>query len=459
MSKPKAQSKRVASLASLPPLHLNAAGIDVGSEFHFVAVPPDRDAQPVRKFGSFTVDLQGLADWLKSCGIDTVVLESTGVYWVALFELLESHGFEVLLVDPRRLKSVPGRKTDVVDCQWLQQLHTYGLLSGAFRPTEQVCVLRSYVRQRAMLVQQAAQHIQHMQKALHQMNVKLDKVVSALAGVTGMAIVRAILKGERDPVVLAQLRDFRCHSSEEVFAKALQGNWRDEHLFALQQAVALYDVYQQQIAECDQRIEACLAAFEDKSGGQAPPRKPSAPRKKRRRNEPDFEMREPLQRMTGVDLTQIDGLEGHTVLKVVSEIGTDMSRWPTVKHFTSWLSLCPGSKRSGGKVLSSRTKPSANRAAAALRMAATGLQRSQSALGAFFRRMRARLGTPKAITATAHKLARLIYFTLKHGWDYVDKGAEWYERQFQERLVRSLSRKAADLGFKLVPVASPEGSS
>jgi len=361
-------------------------------------------------------------------------------------------------VDPRRLKSVPGRKTDVVDCQWLQQLHTYGLLSGAFRPTEQVCVLRSYVRQRAMLVQQAAQHIQHMQKALHQMNVKLDKVVSALAGVTGMAIVRAILKGERDPVVLAQLRDFRCHNSEEVFVKALQGNWRDEHLFALQQAVALYDVYQQQIAECDQRIEACLAAFEDKSGGQAPPRKPSTPRKKRR-NEPGFEMREPLQRMAGVDLTQIDGLEGHTVLKVVSEIGTDMSRWPTVKHFTSWLSLCPGSKRSGGKVLSSRTKPSANRAAAALRMAATGLQRSPSALGAFFRRMKARLGTPKAITATAHKLARLIYFTLKHGWDYVDKGAEWYERQFQERLVRSLSRKAADLGFKLVPVDSPEGSS
>lgn len=462
MSKPKAKSKRSPSLSLLPRLHPHAAGIDVGSEFHFVAVPPDRDEQPVRKFGAFTVDLQALADWLQQCGIETIVMESTGIYWVALFELLETRGFEVLLVDPRRLKSVPGRKTDVVDCQWLQQLHTYGLLSGAFRPAEQVCVLRSYMRQREMLVQQAAQHIQHMQKALHQMNVKLDKVVSSLTGVTGMSILRAILEGERNPVVLAQWRDPRCQNSEETFAKALQGNWRDEHLFALRQAVALYDVYQQQIAECDQRIEACLAGFEDKSREPTLPQEeePTAAKKqrKKKRNEPGFEMREPLRRMAGVDLTQIDGLEGHTVLKVISEIGTDMSRWPTVKNFTSWLSLSPGNKRSGGRVLSGRTKPSANRAAAALRMAVNGLQRSQSALGAFFRRMKARLGTPKAITATAHKLARLIYFTLKHGWDYVDKGAEWYERQFQERLVKSLTKRAADLGFKLVPT-TPQGES
>lgn len=458
MSKPKVKSKGAPAVASLPSLHPSAAGIDVGSEFHFVAVPADRDAQPVRKFGAFTVDLQALAAWLEACGIETVVMESTGVYWVPLFELLESRGFEVLLVDPRRLKSVPGRKTDVVDCQWLQQLHTFGLLSGAFRPVEQVCVLRSYVRQRGMLVQHAAQHIQHMQKAMHQMNVKLDKVVSSLAGVTGMAIVRAILEGERDPVVLAQLRNPRCQNGEETFAKALQGTWRDEHLFALRQAVALYDVYQQRMAECDQRIESCLAEFEDKSGGQTRPQEAPRKRKTRGRNEPGFDLQEPLYRMTGVDLTRLEALEGHTILKVISEIGTDMGRWPTVKHFTSWLSLCPGNKQSGGKNLSGRTNRSANRAAAALRMAVSGLKHSQSALGAYFRRMRARLGVHKAITATAHKLARLIYLTLKNGWTYVDKGAEWYESQFKERNVRALTRRAAALGFQLVPMAA-EGSS
>ncbi len=438
----------------LPPqlaqVHLNAAGVDVGSEFHFVAVPPDRDEQPVRKFAAFTADLAALADWLAACGVETVVMESTGVYWIPLFELLESRGFAVLLVDPRRLKSVPGRKTDVVDCQWLQQLHTFGLLSGAFRPVEEVVVLRAYLRQRAMLVQYAAQHVQHMQKALAQMNVKLDKVLSDVTGVTGMAILEAILDGQRDPVALAEFRDERCKQSAQTIAKALEGHWREEHLFALRQAHALFRVYHEQIAQCDGRIEAHLATMTDRSGGQ--PLAPQSRRRGRKRNEPRFDMRQGVHRATGVDLTRIDGIDGHTALKLLGEIGADVSAWKTVKHFTSWLGLCPGNKQSGGKRLSGRTKPCANRAAAALRLAACGLHRSQTALGAYLRRMKARLGAPKAITATAHKLARLIYFTLKYGWSYVDKGADWYEQQFRKRLLKSLHARALQLGFTLTPI-------
>jgi transposase len=436
----------------LPPqlkqVHLNAAGIDVGSEFHFVAVPPDRDEQPVRKFGAFTADLVALADWLTGCGIETIAMESTAVYWVALFELLEARGFQVLLVDARRLKSVPGRKTDVVDCQWLQQLHTFGLLSGAFRPPEQVCVLRSYMRQRAMLVQYAAHHTQHMQKALQQMNVRLDKVISDVTGATGMAILGAILEGERDPAKLAELRHCRCQNDEATIAKALQGNWRDEHLFALRQALTLYKTYHQQIAECDRQIEAHLASFADKPE-ETPP--PPARTRKPCRNQLKFEAGRQVHRITGVDLTRIDGIDDHVALKVLSEIGSDMSRWPTVQHFTSWLGLCPGNKRSGGKALTGRTKRCDNRAAAALRMAASSLHRSKTALGAYLRRMKARLGAPKAITATAHKLARLIYYALKKGWNYVDPGQDWYEQQYKDRVFKALSRKASELGYNLVP--------
>lgn len=440
--------------ASLPPqlqqVNLNAAGIDVGSEFHWVAVGPERDPQPVRKFGAFTADLEALAEWLRRCGIETVALESTGVYWIALFELLESRGFQVLLVDPRRLKSVPGRKTDVLDCQWLQKLHTFGLLVGAFRPVEQVCVLRSYMRQRAMLVQYAAHHIQHMQKAMQQMNIKLEKVLSDITGVTGMAIVQAILAGERSPEKLAQLRRPGCHQDEATFAKALHGNWRDEHLFALRQALMLYTTYQQQIGECDRQIEAHLASFADHSEPT-----PLEPRKRKPSpNQLQFEARRQVHRITGIDLTRIDGIEDHTALKLISEIGTDMSRWPTVKHFTSWLGLCPGNKRSGGKSLSGRTKPSANRAAAALRIAASSLHRSPSALGAYLRRMKARLGTPKAITATAHKIARLLYYALKDGWDYVDPGQNWYEQQYRDRVLKNMHRRAQQFGFQLIPLTS-----
>jgi transposase len=454
----KPEKRRNASLpAQLQQVHLNAAGIDVGSEVHWVAVPPDRDPQPVRKFGAFTADLQSLADWLAQCGIETVVMESTGVYWVPLFELLEARGFETLLVDARRLKNVPGRKTDVLDCQWLQELHTFGLLTGAFRPTDEICVLRAYVRQRGMLVESASRHILHMQKALQQMNVRLEKVLSDITGLTGMAIIDAILGGERDPEVLAALRHEKCHHSEETIAKALHGNWREEHLFTLGQAVFLYRAYYAQIAECDRRIEAYLGSLPDASEGRPLP--PGRSPRSSHRSAPAFDTRQTVYRAAGVDLTRIDGISGHTALKILSEVGTDMSRWPSEKHFASWLGLCPNAKISGGKILSSRVLPSSNRVAAALRLAAAGLHHSQTALGAYLRRMKRNKGGPAAITATAHKLARLVYRVLKHGWTYVDRGVQWYEKQFQDRLLKSLTRKASQLGFQLVPAPPPQGCS
>ena len=381
-----AKERRVPQLSQVD---LDAAGIDVGATSHFVAVPEDRDEQCVREFGAFTVDLYRLADWLKGCGVETVAMESTGVYWIPLFQVLEEKGFHVKLVDPRRLKSVPGRKTDVVDCQWLQQLHTYGLLAGAFRPPEQIRELRSYLRQRSMLIRYASQHIQHMQKALTQMNLKLQHVVSDITGKTGMDIIRTIIAGERDPQELAKLRDYRNKADEQTIAKALQGHWREEHLFELAQAVELYDTYQEKIAECDRRIEVHLNTFEDRSDGALPDQKNNP--KRHQHNAPAFDIHGNIYRMTGVDLTTIDGIDGYTALKLISEIGLDMTRWPTVKHFTSWLGLCPGSKITGGKVKSSRTKPSANRAAASLRLAANSLHRSHSALGAFLRRKKAHL--------------------------------------------------------------------
>jgi transposase len=390
-----------------------------------------------------------MADWLATCGITTVALESTGVYWIPLFELLEGRGFEVLLVDPQQVQKIKGRpKSDVHDCQGLQRLHTFGLLAGAFRPPDQVCVLRSYLRQRAMLLTYASQHIQHMQKALTQMNLKLQHVVSDVTGETGMAIIRAILGGERDPGKLAHLRHYRCQHDEDTIAKALCGQWRDEHLFALAQAVALYDTYHEKIAECDRQIEAHLGTFADCQDREALP--PASRPRKRTRNRPHFDVRGALHRMTGVDLTAIEGIDEPTALTIISEIGLDMGQWPTVKHFTSWLGLCPHHRVSGGKVLSRSTKPCANRAATALRLAASCLQRSQSALGAFFRRMKARLGTPKAITATAHKLARLIYTMLKHGTASVRQNLADYEQHYRDRMVQSLMRRAKALGYALV---------
>jgi transposase len=440
MKKKKPTSKRSTKLPKHL-LHLNqhAAGIDIGSRSHFVAVPEGTDDQPVREFLTFTDDLERLAEWLISCGVTTVAMESTGIYWIPVFEILEYHGLEVRLVNARHVKNVPGRKSDVLDCQWLQQLHTYGLLRGAFRPADQVCTLRAYVRQRSTLVRSASVHIQRMQKALAQMNLQLHNVVTDITGMTGMSIIKAILAGERKPHTLAALRDKRCKNSEETIARSLHGNYRPEHLFSLQQAVELYDFYQQKIADCDQQILTQLKQF-DSPDNNDPDSKP--PRS----------MEEALQRMSGTDLSSINGINTNTALKIIAEIGIDMSRWKTVKHFTSWLGLCPGSKISGGKVLSSATKPVANRAAAALRMSAMTLFNSKSALGAYFRRQRSRLGAPKAITATAHKLARLIYNMLKYGSAFVDSGQEQYEERYRSRVLQGLKRKAQEMGYKLVSI-------
>jgi transposase len=430
--------------------HPNAAGIDVGSASHYVAVPPDRDDAPVREFPCFTADLHRLADWLQACGVDTVAMESTGVYWIALYELLERRGFKVLLVNARHVKNVPGRKSDVLDCQWLQQLMSYGLLRGAFRPDDAVCTLRSLTRQRDMLLRAQARHVQHMQKALAQMNVQLANVISDVVGATGQKILRAIVAGERDGNVLATHRDARIKASKEEIAASLQGNWRDEHVFALKQALALFDFYATQLAECDAAIDAQLQGLAAHDGAAAPGKKRS-----RSRNAPKFDLRQRMFAMCGVDLTRIDGIDVTTALVVLSEIGSDMSRFASIKHFTSWLGLCPGTRITGGKVLSGRTTPCANRAAQALRLAAAALRSSKSALGAYFRRMCARMDKPKAITAAAHKLARLVFTLLTKGQEYVDQGQDYFEERYRERVIRQLSQRATKLGLRVVASEPP----
>lgn len=430
--------------------HPNAAGIDIGSASHYVAVPPDRDDEPVREFASFTADLHRLADWLAACGVDTVAMESTGVYWIPLFELLQARGFTVLLVNARHVKNVSGRKSDVLDCQWLQQLMTYGLLRGAFRPADEVCALRSLSRQREMLLRSQGRHVQHMQKALTQMNIQLANVISDVVGVTGQKILRAIVAGERDGRTLAMFKDSRIKASADEIAKSLQGNWRAEHLFALKQALALFDFIGLQLAECDAAIEAQLHSLQAHDGEPAKGKKRS-----RARNAPKFDLRVQLFKMCGVDLTRIDGIDVTTALAVVSEIGVDMSRFATVKHFTSWLGLCPGTKITGGKLLSGKTKRCVNRAAQALRLAAAALRSSKSALGAYFRRMCSRMDKPKAVTAAAHKLARLIYTMLTKGEEYTDQGQDYYEERYRERVLRALSQRAAKLGMKVVAAEQP----
>jgi transposase len=447
------QQKQKVQVNALEQIHSNAAGIDIGSEEMYVAVPPGRDDESVRCFPTFTADLRRLADWLKSCQIDTVAMESTGVYWVPLFEILEARGFQVYLVNARHLKNVSGRKTDVLDCQWIQQLHTYGLLRPSFRPPEQIVAVRSLVRHREMLVEYRSAHIQHMQKALTQMNLRLANVLSDITGVTGMKIIRAILAGERDPKVLAQFRDERCKKSEAEITKSLEGHYKREQVFSLKQAVELYDFYDQQLRACDIELEAMYKAFEPPQDPGTPP--PTPHRGKPRKNQAHFDLAPALYRMTGVDLTQIDGLDALTIQKVLSEIGTDMSKWPTVKHFASWLRLCPNNKITGGKIIHTGVLPTQNHASTALRVAAFSLTHSDSALGAYYRRMRARIGAPAAITATAHKLARIIYFMLREHKPYHDFGADYFEQQHRAIVLRNLNRQAARLGFRLEPAGAP----
>lgn len=427
--------------------HPNAAGIDIGGASHFVAVPPDRDDEPVREFRCFTADLLRLADWLQACGVDTVAMESTGVFWIPLYELLQSRGLTVHLVNARHVRNVSGRKSDVLDCQWLQQLMSYGLLRGAFRPDEAICALRAVMRTREMLLEYQADHIRHMQKALTQMNLQLNTVIADVAGVSGQAIIRAILNGERDPHTLAALCDRRIRASREEVAQSLQGNWRAEHLFALRTAVNLYDAYHQEMLACDQQLEAMLAAMQRHTD-----EPPAKKRTSTSRNAPRFDVRTALFQMTGIDLTAINGIDVNTALKVIAEIGVDLSRFKSAKHFASWLGLCPGTKISGGKTLSGKTKRTTNRAAQALRLAAAALRHSQSALGAYYRRMAARMDRAKAITATAHKLARIIYAMLTKGQAFVDQGEAVYEERHRQRALRNLASKAAALGFALAPL-------
>ncbi|WP_041740084.1 IS110 family transposase [Calothrix sp. PCC 6303] len=426
----------------------NAAGIDIGASEHWVSVPIGRDSESVRRFGCFTSDLQAMVTWLKQCGIKTVAMESTSVYWIPMFQILETSGFEVRLVNAHFVKTVPGRKSDVLDCQWLQQLHTYGLLSGSFRPEDQICVLRSYIRQRDNLIRSSSTHILRMQKALQEMNLHLNQVLSDITGITGLKIIRAIVGGERDPKVLASMKDCRVKSSITEIEKALTGDYRTEHIFVLKQELHLYEIYIAQIQLCDIEIEQYLGSFEDKNGDKPP--LPPEKTKKTKGNSPQFDLRSHLYRISGVDFTAIDGFGVLTVQTLLSEVGLDPGRFPTVKHFTSWLGLCPGSRISGGKVLSSKTRKVVNRAATALRVAAQSLASSKSAAGAFYRRKKAQLGAPKAITATAHKLARIFYHMWKHGDTYVDTGANSYEHKYKQRAISNLKKKAKDLGFDLV---------
>lgn len=440
------------SLDSLEQINLNAAGLDIGAEEIWACVPEGRDEVSVRVFETFTVDLYDLANWLRACGVETVAMESTGVYWIPVFEILEERGFELYLVNARHVKNVTGRKTDLLDCQWVQQLHTYGLLQASFQLDEQMAVLRAYVRHRGNLIRYRSSHIQHMQKALTLMNLQLTTVISDITGETGMKIIRAIVAGARDPVQLARFRHPRCANSEETIAKALQGNYRAEHLFALKQALALYDFYNLQIEACDEELQKQYAAFSPQVDIEA---KPLSPRpRKARANEPEFDLRTYLYQMTGVDLTRIDGLDVLTVQEIIAEIGLDMSKWPTVKHFTAWLGLAPNNQITGGKVRKRDTQKTTNRANTALRLAAQAVARSDSALGAYYRRKPAQLGAPKAITATAHKIARIIYFMLKNRQEYHDPGADYYEEQYRQRAITNLKRKAKKLGLEVVPAAA-----
>jgi transposase len=427
----------------------HAAGIDVGASSHWVAVPRDATEDPVREFGPMTDDLNAMADWLLASGVDTVALESTGVYWIPVFEVLEQRGLKVWLVDARQMKYVPGRKSDIQDCQWLQKLMSLGFLRAAWRPEGDVCVVRAVARQREVLLAEQASWVQRMQKSLVQMNIQLTEVLTDVMGTTGQAIIRAIVAGERDPKALAKHRDRRVKASAEKVTKALTGNWRDEHLFVLCQALAMYDDIARHLTECDAKLQALLRAL-----GQCNVDLGKAPRTGSKLRD-QFDARQILANWAGVDLTRINGLGLTAVMKILSELGPDLSRFATVKHFCSWLGLCPGTKISGGKVLSANTKSSANRVRQTLKMAAMSLSRSNSALGAFYRRLCSRMDKPSANTATAHKLARMVYFMLTRGEDFVDQGQQRYEEQQRQRSIAALKRRAAALGFDINPTPAP----
>jgi len=433
-----------------PPLvQPDAAGIDIGATEIYVAVPPDRDPEPVRSFETFTPDLIALADWLQACGIRSVAMESTGVFWIPLFQILEERGLEVCLVNARHVKNVPGRKTDVLDCQWLQYLHSVGLLHASFRPKQAVCALRALLRHRDNLVRMSCQHIQHIQKALSQMNLQLHHVISDITGTTGLAILDAVIRGERNPDTLAELRDRRIKASAETIAKSLVGDYRPEHLFTLGQSVASYRYYRKLMADCDGEIQRQLEDFESKA--EPPPTQPAQKLSARRQVEENLTQQH--WRILGVDLTAVPGISSPTVQVLLAEIGPDWSKFRSASAFASWLGLCPHNQISGGQVLSSRTRKVNNRAATAFRLAANSLHHSHSYLGEYYRRMRAKLGAPKAITAAAHKLARIAYHLLTTGQAYEESVFAAQETKSKQRAQTRLEAQARALGFHLAPIA------
>lgn len=446
-------------LEDRPLLEPNAAGIDIGAREIFVAVPPDRDENPVRVFPTFTEDLQQLAAWLVKCGVTTAAMESTGVYWIPLYDMLEQYGVKPCLVDARHMKNVPGRRTDWHECQWIQYLHSVGLLRSAFRPEDDVCAVRALTRHRNDLVQLASQHIQHMHKSLTQMNLQLHHVISDLTGLTGMAIVDAIVVGERDAGVLAKLRDPHVKASEETIRKSLVGNWRAEHLFTLRQSRDLYRTYQQQIAACEDEIEKLLQQFQPRVDPNEKPLPPDGKRHRRKRNKrkkdgppaSGFDLRTESYKLFGVDLTQIPGLET-LPLPLFSEVGRDMRKWPSAGHFASWLLLCPDNDISGGRVLWKGIRKGNNRAGQMFRLAANSLHHNNTPLGAYLRRMKAKLGPAGGITATARKIAIIFYTMVKGQVEY--DATLWAQRdaQREKRFEEKVKRQAQQLGYQLVPI-------
>ena len=436
-------------------IHPDAAGIDIGNESHYVAVPPTRDTESVRRFGCTTAELKAMAGWLKQCGIRTVAMQSTGVYWIAVYDILEQAGLEVYLVNARETKNLPGRKSDVQESQWLMKLHTYGLLRNSFRPSQEIRTMRTYWRQRNDLVRAAGRHIQRIQKALTQMNLQLANVLSDLSGVTGQAIIKAILAGQRDPHKLAAFRNWRVKATQEQIARSLEGNWQEDLLFVLKQEQDGYEFCQQQMAECDRRLKQYLQQREDRSQGASLPEEKRKERlKKKKGNAPQFDLRTELFRMTGTDLTQIDGIDVMSATTILSEAGWDMSKWQTEHHFVSWLRLCPDNKVSGDKIIGKGRLPTNNRITNALKMAASSLRTSNTYVGAQFRRLRTKLGAPVAIKAMAAKLARLVYRMLRYGMQYVDQGAKFYDAQHRNLQIAHLKWKAAKLGFRITQLAA-----
>jgi transposase len=440
---------------TLPVLNPDAAGIDIGATEIYVAVPADRDAEPIRMFATFTQDLNELADWLQQCRVRTVAMESTGVYWIPLMQILEIRGLEVYLVNAKHVKNVPGRRTDVSDCQWLQYLHSVGLLRASFRPAQDICAVRSLLRHRASLVDMATCHVQHMQKALDQMNLQLHHVISDITGTTGLAILDAILDGNRDVQTLAALRDPRIKASHETIAKSLVGDYRQEHLFTLQQSVGLYREYQRRIAACEEEMQRLMKGLGTKADPAIlPTAKDSVKKCKVMPPARAMALREEAYRILGVDLTTIPGISVLHVQCILAELGGDVSKFRSAGAFSSWMGLCPDNDISGGKVLWSGTRKVKNRIAVTLRMAAQSLQQSESALGVFYRRMRAKLGAPKAITAAAHKLARIVFHMLTTREPYDESVFAKAEQKNLQRMENRLKAQAQALGYKLLPAQS-----